>query len=163
MMLADARAVPVAAPRVWAWKNVTPMTPDTDLSDEHYRIAARMSLGLPPMNGMAALPDDCPLCDKQGALRTDAWHFLTCKMVQKREVDARHDEVVNTLYRCALMMGIQAVKEPAGLHSSDGRCPDLQLVLPRPPHHYRRVRHAPTCARQSEEQSVVDEHRSCSE
>ena len=28
------------------------------------------------------------------------------------------------------MMGIQAVREPAGLHSSDGRCPDLQLVLP---------------------------------
>ena len=27
-------------------------------------------------------------------------------------------------------MGIQAVREPAGLHSGDGRCPDLHLVLP---------------------------------
>ena len=42
----------------------------------------------------------------------------------------RHDEVVNVLYRTALMMGIQAVREPAGLDSGDGRCPDLQVVLP---------------------------------
>ena len=27
-------------------------------------------------------------------------------------------------------MGIQAVREPAGLHAGDGRCPDLQLVMP---------------------------------
>ena len=51
-------------------------------------------------------------------------------MVRGREGRARHDEIVNTLYRTALMMGIQAVREPAGLHASDGRCPDLQLVLP---------------------------------
>jgi hypothetical protein len=34
------------------------------------------------------------------------------------------------LYRSALIMGIQAVREPVGLHSGDGRRPDLQLVLP---------------------------------
>ena len=38
--------------------------------------------------------------------------------------------VLNVLYRSALMMDIQAVREPVGLHSIDGRCPDLQLVLP---------------------------------
>ena len=54
----------------------------------------------------------------------------SCKKVQVLEVNARHDEVVNVLYRSALLMGIQAVREPAGLHSSDARCPDLQLVLP---------------------------------
>ena len=47
-----------------------------------------------------------------------------------RPISARHDEVVNVLYRSALLMGIQAQREPAGLHSTDGRCPDLQLVLP---------------------------------
>ena len=126
--LAHAKAV--SAPRAWAWKNVIPMTRDTDMCDEHYRIAARMNVRLPPIEGMDALPDDCPLCNKQNAIRDDQWHFLTCSMVQSREVSARHDEVVNVLYRSALLMGIQAVREPAGLHSSDGRCPDLQLVLP---------------------------------
>ena len=79
---------------------------------------------------MDALPDDCPLCNKKGAIRDDQLHFLTCRKVQVLEVNARHDEVVNVLYRSALLMGIQAVREPAGLHSSDARCPDLQLVLP---------------------------------
>ena len=50
--------------------------------------------------------------------------------VRPVELSARHDEVLNVLYRCALMMGIQAVREPAGLCSSDGRCPDLLLALP---------------------------------
>ena len=107
-----------------------PMTEDTDLSDEHYRIAARISLRLPPIEGMDALPDDCPLCNKQNALRHDQLHFLTCDKVKSMEVRARHDEVVDVLYRCALTMGIQAVREPAGLDSGDGRCPDLLLVLP---------------------------------
>jgi hypothetical protein len=50
--------------------------------------------------------------------------------VVPNEVNARHDEVVNMLYRSALLMGVQAVREPVGLHLDDGRCPDLQLVLP---------------------------------
>jgi hypothetical protein len=127
-MLAHAKAV--CAPRAWAWKNVIPMTRDTDMSDEHCRIALRMNLLLPPIDGIDALPDDCPLCDKTNAIRDDRWHFLTCKQVQPNEGNARHDEVVNALYRSALLMGIQAVREPTGLHSSDGICPDLQLVLP---------------------------------
>jgi hypothetical protein len=127
-MLAHAKAV--SAPRAWAWKNVIPMTKDTDMSDDHYKMSVRMNLRLPPIDGMDALPDDCPLCNKKNAIRNDEWHFLTCKMVQPNEVNARHDEVVNVLYRSALLMGIQAVREPAGLHSSDDRCPDLQLVLP---------------------------------
>jgi Reverse transcriptase (RNA-dependent DNA polymerase) len=127
-MLAHAKAV--SAPRAWAWKNVIPTTQDTDISDDHYRMAARMNLRLPPINGMDALPDDCPLCNKKNSIRNDQWHFLTCKMVQPYEVNARHDEVVNVLYRSALLMGIQAAREPAGLHSTDGRCPDLLLVLP---------------------------------
>ena len=79
---------------------------------------------------MSALLDDCPLCNKRDAIRLDQWHFLTCVKMQGLEVSGRHDEVVNALYRTAQMMGIQAVREPAGLHSGDGRCPDLQLVLP---------------------------------
>ena len=67
---------------------------------------------------------------KKNAIRDDAYHFLTCRQVVRREVTARHDEVVNALYRFALMVGIQAVREPSGLHAGDGRCPDLQLVLP---------------------------------
>jgi hypothetical protein len=127
-MLAHAKAV--SAPRAWAWKNVIPMTQDTDMCDEHYRVAARMNLRLPPIDGMDALPDDCPLCNKKDAIRADQWHFLSCGKVRPHEVSARHHEVVNVLYRSALIMGIQAVREPVGLHSGDGRRPDLQLVLP---------------------------------
>ena len=100
--LAHAKAV--SAPRAWAWKNVTPLTKDTDISDEHYSIAVRMNLRLPPINGMNALPDDCPLCNEKDAIRDDEWHFLTCKLVQPNEVTARHDEVVNVMYRSALLM-----------------------------------------------------------
>ena len=71
-----AHALAVSAPRAWAWKNVIPTTPETHLSDAHYRIAARLSLGLPPINGMAALPDDCPLCDQKDAIRLDVLAFL---------------------------------------------------------------------------------------
>ena len=126
-MLAHAKAV--SAPRAWAWKNVIPTTAETHLSDAHYRIADRMSLGLPPINGMETLPDDCPLCHHKNAIRLDRLHFLTCDKTRSAEGRGRHDEIVNTLYRAALTMGIQAVREPAGLHSSDNRCPDLQLVL----------------------------------
>jgi len=126
--LAHARAV--SAPRAWAWKNVVPMTQDCDLADQHYKLAARMNVRLPPVDGEHALPADCPLCDRTNGLRNDAWHFLSCARVKTREVTARHDEVVNVLYRFALMMGIQAVREPEGLQASDGRCPDLQLLLP---------------------------------
>ena len=68
-MLAHAKAV--CAPRAWAWKNVVPMTQDCDMADEHYKLAARMNVRLPPVDGMRALPADCPLCNKQNALRTD--------------------------------------------------------------------------------------------
>jgi hypothetical protein len=88
-----------------------------------------MNLRLPPIDGMDALPDDCPLCNKKDAIRNDQLHFLGCVKV-RGVATARHDEVLNVLYRSALMMGVQAVREPAGLHSTDGRCPDLQLVLP---------------------------------
>ena len=54
-MLAHAKAV--SAPRAWAWKNVVPMTQDTDMCGEHYRIAARMKLRLPPIDSMGALPE----------------------------------------------------------------------------------------------------------
>ena len=80
--------------------------------------------------GSVALPADCPLYDKRDAKCEDAWHFSTCTAVKTREVTSRPDEVVNVLYRFALMKGIQAMREPAGLHASDERCPDLQLLLP---------------------------------
>lgn len=120
----------ICAPRAWAWKMVVPSMKEMELTDVQYRMAARQNLRLLPGGGAAALPADCPSCKKQDALTRDPWHFLSCKKQHGREQTRRHDEVVRALYRTALVLGLQAACEPAGLYAEDGRRPDLQLVLP---------------------------------
>ena len=42
---------------------VAPTSREMELSDVEYRIATSLNLGLQPIDGTAALPDTCPLCD----------------------------------------------------------------------------------------------------
>jgi hypothetical protein len=128
--LSYARLKSVSAPKAWAWKMVVPTSKDMQLTDTQYRIAARLNLGLLPIGGTGALPSTCPLCDKPNILRTDAWHFMTCKKLGKGEVNVRHDEVETALYRSALMMGLQAIRQPTGLDPKSDLRPDLMLILP---------------------------------
>jgi hypothetical protein len=125
-----AHALATSAPRAWAWKMVLPSRKEQELSDVQYRIAARLNLRLQPVAGASALPSDCPACNKKGAISRDPWHFLSCKKQHGGEQTRRHDEVVQALYRTALVLGVQVACEPAGLHTEDGKRPDLQLVLP---------------------------------
>ena len=123
-----AHLLAISAPRALVWKTVLPTEPALALSDSHYRLAARLSLGLPPPRA-AAMPDDCPLCNKANAFKNDAWHLLSCKQARKA-VTQRHNEVVDAIYRIALAVGAIADKEPRGLHRDDNRRPDLQLFFP---------------------------------
>jgi hypothetical protein len=122
----------ITAPRAWAWKNVRPTSAELRLTDTQYRLAARLNLGLSPQCASigTAVPLQCPFCSKEDALAKDPWHLLSCIKAIKREVNMRHNEVVNALWRVVLAVGGQAVREPVGLEFDDGRRPDLQLVFP---------------------------------
>jgi hypothetical protein len=130
--LAHLRAI--SAPRAWTWKTVIPSHPMLQLTDTQYRIAARLSLRLRPLNasGMSALPASCPVCNMKDAIANDSWHFLTCKKATgpTGEVTTRHNAVRDALYHGVLTVGGQAVREPVGLDLEDGRRPDLQIVFP---------------------------------
>ena len=120
----------VSAPRAWAWKTVVPTTKDLELTDTQYRIATRLNLGLLPVEGTGALPNTCPICTRLNTIKKDPWHFMTCRKLTHGEVGVRHDEVETALYRSALMMGLQAVRQPKGLQSSSDLRPDLMVILP---------------------------------
>jgi len=126
--VALAHAIAISAPRACAWKTVVPATKELHLSDEQYKLAARLNLGLPPMPP-GALPDACPSCKKHTSLAVDPWHFLTCAKESKGEVYTRHNDVADAIYHTVLAVGGQAFREPVGLEARDGRRPDLQLVV----------------------------------
>lgn len=94
---------------------VVPTTKDLELTDTQYRIAARLNLGLLPMEGVGSATQHLPIVQRTHTVKKDPWHFMTCLKQPKEEISVRHDEVESTLYRCALIMGLQAVKQPAGL------------------------------------------------
>jgi hypothetical protein len=126
--VALAHALAISAPRACAWKTVVPATPELHLSDDQYKLAARLNLGLPPMTE-GTLPHACPNCSAHISLAVDPWHFLTCKKESKGEIDRRHNDVANAIYRTVLAVGGQAFREPEGLETTDGRRPDLRVVI----------------------------------
>ena len=129
--LAVARLKAVSAPRAWTWKMVAPTSRELELRDTEHRLAARLNLGLRPIDGAEALPATCPLCNHQRyTIRADPWHFLSCTRLRREEVTVRHDNVNRALYRCALLMGLPARLEPVGLDPETDKRPDLLLTLP---------------------------------
>ena len=123
-----AHLLTISAKRAWAWKTVVPTTDELHLTDDQYRLSARLNLGLPPM-APGALPRTCPTCKAHNSLSADPWHFLTCKHENKGEIEERHNAVADAIYRTVLAVGGQAVREPKGLEAADGRRPDLKLML----------------------------------
>ena len=126
----------VSAPRAWTWKTVLPASPDMELTDTQYRLAARLNLSLKPVDGEAlgAMPDACPLCAASRvpycSLRADPWHFLTCTKMSKGEISTRHDQVALQMRRCAQLLGIRVLQEVEGLDANKSLRPDLLLTLP---------------------------------
>ena len=127
----------VSAPRAWTWKTVLPTSRELELTDTQYRLAARLNLGLPPVDGveLGELPDTCPVCaDVKNvpyrSIRDDPWHFLTCSKLSKGEISTRHDQVAEQVSRCAQLLGIRARREVTGLSEDASLRPDLLLTLP---------------------------------
>ena len=118
----------IAALEANAWKRVFPSSPLLTLSDDQYRIAARLNLGLPPHR--VAFSSTCSSCKSPTALRVDPWHHLSCISHRRLEITGRHDAVLNVLYSYARAAGGVAVKEPARLSAEDGKRPDLQIIFP---------------------------------
>ena len=69
-----------------------------------YRLAARLNLGLQPMEGAEALAGSCAVCGGHDAVRNDPWHFLSCKKLSKSEISVRHGDVARALHRNAMVM-----------------------------------------------------------
>ena len=125
-----AHLVAVSAPRAWAWKSVAPTSKELELTDTQYRLAARLNLDLQPMEGAAALSDDCSLCGRSNAIRNDPWHYLSCAKLSRGEITVRHDDVGRTLHRNALTLGLKAQLEPKSLQADSNLRPDLLISLP---------------------------------
>ena len=123
-----AHALAVSARRACAWKSVVPSTEELQLTDVQYRLAARLNLGLQPM-AEGALPSACPSCETHNSLSAEPWHFLTCKKENKGEIELRHNAVVDAIYRTVLAVGGEAMREPKSLETTDGRRPDLKLMI----------------------------------
>jgi hypothetical protein len=118
----------ISAPHASTWKTVIPSSTLCVLADPHYRIAARLNLGLPPYRNQ--LPSNCTSCGVKDAIRIDRWHHLSCNIHKRREINLRHNTVVHALYAHAGYAGGAVAKEPSGLSTEDNRRPDLQIVFP---------------------------------
>src|SRR5690349_13905160 len=88
----DAQRMLSAAARYGGgWKTATPFTADHVLSDEDYRNAAKIGLGLPCQN-------DLPVyCSCGEVLREDNAHYLSCQQLKRPAMSIRHDILVNLL------------------------------------------------------------------
>jgi hypothetical protein len=114
----------ISAQHASDWKAAIPSNSDLTLTDDQYRIAAKMNLGI-----NIPLPDDCFSCNCKDAVKNDNGHFMSCNHHKRREITIRHNLVLSVLHRLINYVGGVAVREPIDLHDSDGRRPDLQLIL----------------------------------
>jgi hypothetical protein len=134
---ARAHLTAVSAPRAWTWKTVLPTSRELELTDTQYCLAARLNLGLSPVDGvdLGELPVKCPVCAdvknvSHRSIRDDPWHFLTCTKLSKGEISTRHDQVAEQVSRCAQLLGIRVRREVTGLDEDASLRPDLLLALP---------------------------------
>ena len=114
----------ISAQHASDWKTAIPSNCDLTLTDTEYRISAKLNLGM-----KMDLRDDCHSCGIKDAVKKDPWHYLSCNHHKRREITIRHNLVLQVLYRLINYVGGVAAREPIDLHDSDGRRPDLELIL----------------------------------
>jgi hypothetical protein len=104
-----------------AWLTTLPVSRDHTLSDNHFRMAARLRLGLPPQ-------DDLPRqCACQAVLREDPLHFFSCKKLKQSAMTMRHDLIVRILSRFVQRAGGSCYVEPKFYA---GKRPDIHIYFP---------------------------------
>jgi len=122
--LRDAQRILSAAAKFGGtWKTVLPSSPDLTLSDEDYRNAAKIGLGLPCQND---LPDKCD-CGEE--LIKDPAHFLSCRRLKRPAMSTRHDWIVNLLAKIFRELGAVVHVEPRIFDYERVR-PDLDILFP---------------------------------
>jgi hypothetical protein len=105
----------------WTWKQVLPTENAHRLNDEHYRVAARRDLGLPPVSGV--MPDVCVAC--QAEITNSPYHGMQCRQT-KRFATLRHNAVENALASAVRQSTAVAIQQADGLvPTNPGLKPDL--------------------------------------
>ena len=107
------------------WLSTIPSRPEFVLHNDHFRLAARLRLSLPPCSGP---PNSCA-CGRS-PLPVD--HFLCCKLFRRRAVTDRHDSIANFLHHFLLDSGVVSELEPSASRRQtwDRRLrPDLRVYL----------------------------------
>jgi hypothetical protein len=118
--LAKARFIACGVKHSGSWLNTVPSSPELFLMDAHFALAVRLRLGLPPQE---KLPLEC----KCGAvLKTDPAHFLSCKLLKRTIVTARHDMLVRQIASFVRSAGGSVFIEPKYL---EGKRADAQIYF----------------------------------
>jgi hypothetical protein len=119
------RLLAVSAPKAGTWKRTVPSSPDLILSDDHFSIAIRHDLNLPPAEIM---PDRCRACDADFQL--DPWHALNCQVTKRQSVTHRHDDIVRLINVYSNQIGLTSRVEPRKLDEKGSRLrPDLEIHM----------------------------------
>ena len=104
--LAKARFIACGVKHSGSWLNTVPSSPELFVMDAHFALAVRLRLGLPPQE---KLPLEC----KCGAiLKNDPAHFLSCKLLKRTIVTARHDMLVRQIASFVRSAGALCVLSP---------------------------------------------------
>ena len=115
-----ARLTGIKAKLAGTWLTTLPSSPQFQLRDNHFKVAARLRLGLPPQDD---LPRRCR-CDY--LLTQDPLHFLNCTLL-KPAVTFRHDVIVRILAMLARKAGGACYVEP---RFYVGIRPDIHIMFP---------------------------------
>ena len=107
---------------------VIPYASTLQLKPSHFRIAARLRLGLSPS---ADMPTHCACPAVPPVLLSDnLLHLSHCKRFAPNFVIQRHNEVVDCIARAARRVGASARVEPRKLRfAADDRRPDIDVYL----------------------------------
>lgn len=105
-----------------AWLTCLPSSPELTMSDDDFRGASRIRLGLP----YADLPRNCA-CGTE--ISTDYSHFLSCKLLRRRSMTVRHDWLVHLLAKFFRSLGAVVHIEPR-IFDVDRVRPDLDIMFP---------------------------------
>jgi hypothetical protein len=125
----------IQAPHASAWLNTIANDSYTTIPNQHYQIAARLRLGLPPEDVNS---DDCHSCrdkgrsdgDRRGKLERDQWHHLNCiEGHGGNEITIRHHLIVDAIARYSRLAGAVVHVEPLRLFDLSQRRPDIRITL----------------------------------
>ena len=115
-----ARLIGIKSKLAGTWLTTLPSSPEFFLRDNHFKVAARLRLGLSPQ-------DDLPRrCCCEFSLAQDPLHFLSCNLL-KQATTFRHDAIVRVLAMLARKAGGACYVEP---RFYEGIRPDIHIVFP---------------------------------